>query len=93
MIDSKSNIIWSDHALARINEMGLDRIDAECMLIQSTVLPPNFGRTIYKMVNYGDRQNNVIFYRFNNFVFTINDTRFKKVIITVTKKDENIQKY
>ena len=86
------NIIITNHAKLRAEELHIDPEKIKSLLIQAKPQMENPFRQLYKFFRYGNKQKNVSYYyrkgttRVVPLLFTIKEQGDKFVILTVTKK-------
>jgi len=88
------DIILTDHAIARAEEIGITEEDAKKLLCSSQRQKDSWRRSAYKVFKYGDKQCDVEYYRKLGsgkyppllFTVTFKTDQQKWIIITITRR-------
>lgn len=86
------DIIVTDHAKARAEELGIESDKIKNLLRVAKIQRDNPFREVYKFFKYGNKQRNVSYYYKKGssthvpLLFTIKKSGDKFVVITITKK-------
>lgn len=94
----RDDILVSDHAIERANEIGIDKEKLKDLLLSSIKMSISSARELYKIDKYGfNKQKNIYYFlktgssRYTKLLFTVK--RYDKrdggdlwLVITVTKK-------